>query len=289
MNPLGVHALVFIGGWSDLEGERAIDSAAGLGFEVIEIPLLDPARVDPRRTARQLQRAGIQAITSAVLEAESDISSGDPELVARGETRLNLALSVARDLGSPLLTGVLYSALGKYPQPPSEAGRWNCVRVLERLAARAAKSDMRLGLEVVNRYQSNLVNTAAQALALIDDIGADNVVVHLDSHHMNLEEGDPASAIDRCGGRLGYIHVAESHRGYLGTGTVGFGALFAALARAGYEGVITFEAFSAGMGDPDLNDALAIWRHLWSDGVDLARHARQFMMAECGAAQHRLG
>jgi D-psicose/D-tagatose/L-ribulose 3-epimerase len=288
MNPLGVHALVFVGGWSDLESERAIDSAAALGFEVIEIPLLDPARVDPRRTARQLERAGIQAVASLGLEATSDISSGDPELVARGETSLNLALSVARDLGSPLLTGVLYSALGKYPQPPSEAGRWNCVRVLAGLAERAAKADMRLGLEAVNRYESNLINTAAQALALIDDIGADNVVVHLDSYHMNIEEGDAAAAIERCGARLGYVHVGESHRGYLGSGTVDFGALFAALARTGYDGVITFEAFTAGIGDLDLNAALAIWRDLWSDSEDLARHARQFMVTECGSAQHRL-
>jgi D-psicose/D-tagatose/L-ribulose 3-epimerase len=288
MNPLGVHALVF-GAWSEGESERSIDSAASLGFEVIEIPLLEPARIDARRIARRLERAGIQPVTSLGLEAGSDISSGDPELVARGEAHLNLALSVARDLGSPLLTGVLFSALGKYPQPPSEAGRWNCVRVLAALAERAAKSDMRLGLEAVNRYESNLVNTAAQALALIDDIGADNVVVHLDSYHMNIEEGDPASAVERCGERLGYVHAGESHRGYLGSGTVDFGALFTALARTGYDGVITFEAFTAGIGDGDLNAALAIWREVWADSQDLAHHARQFMVAECGAAQHRLG
>lgn len=288
MNPLGVHALVFVGGWSEAESERAIGAAARHGFQLIEIPLLDPARVDVRRTRRQLERAGIGAVASLGLSFETDVSSGDPERVAQGEKLLGHALAVARDLGATLLTGVLYSALGKYPGFPTEAGRWNCISVLGRLAERAARSGMRLALEPVNRYESNLVNTATQALQLIDEIGADNLFVHLDSYHMNIEEGDPAAAIERCGARLGYVHVDESHRGYLGTGTINFGALFSALAKVGYAGPITFEAFTAGVGDPNLNAELAIWRDLWSDPDDLARHARQFMAAECGSAQHRV-
>jgi D-psicose/D-tagatose/L-ribulose 3-epimerase len=105
---------------------------------------------------------------------------------------------------------------------------------------------------------------------------------------MNIEEGDPAAAIERCGARLGYFHVNESHRGYLGTGTIDFGAQFAALARIGYRGGITFEAFSAGIGDPKLNADLAVWRQIWTDSDDLARHARRFMAAEWEAAEHRI-
>ncbi len=288
MNPLGVHALVFVGGWSEAESERAIAAAARHGYAVIEIPLLDPSKVDVRRTQRQLERAGLRAVTSLGLDFSTDISSGDPENVARGEAKLNFALSVTRDLGASLMTGVLYSALGKYDSHPTEAGRWNCIRVLSRLAERAAKADITIGLEPVNRYESNLVNTAAQALALIDEIGPDNVVVHLDSYHMNIEEGDPAGAIERCGSKLGYFHVNESHRGHLGTGTIDFGPLFATLAKIGYQGTITFEAFSAGIGDPELNAALAVWRRLWTDSDELARHAHQFMAAECAAAHHRI-
>jgi len=288
MNPLGVHARIFVDGWSEPQSERAIAAAARHGFEVIEIPLLDPARINVRDTRRQLERAGLRAVTSLALDASSDISSGDPEPVARGEAKLAQALSVARDLGSALLTGVFHSALDRHLAPPSEAGRWNAIRVLRRLAERAAKARVTLGLEPVNRYQSNLVNTAAQALDLIEQIDADNMVVHLDTHHMNLEEGDPGSAIERCAGRLGYVHAGESHRGYLGTGTVDFGAVFAALAKIGYGGPITVEAYSAARGDPARNAALSIWRELWSDADDLARHAHQFMAAECGAARHRV-
>jgi D-psicose/D-tagatose/L-ribulose 3-epimerase len=287
MNPLGIHALVLAPGGSESDCERAIAGAQRHGFEILEIPLRDPSRVDVARTRRLLEHAGIRPVASMGLGFSSDISSGDPENVARGEARLNLALSVTRDLGAGLLTGVLYSAKGRYGAPPAEAGRWNCIKVLGRVAERAAAAGVTLGLEAVNRYESNLVNTAGQALALIDQIGAANLAVHLDSYHMNLEEGDPAAAIERCGARLGYVHIGESHRGYLGAGTIDFGALFRALAKIDYQGPITFEAFSARSNDSAQSAELAVWRPIWTDGHDLARHARRFMAAEWEAAAHR--
>ncbi len=288
MNPLGVHALVFVGGWSERESSQAIEGAARCGYEWLEIPLLDPAKVDVETTVRQLERAGIKPITSLGLSFESDISSADPERVARGERLLQDALAKTRDLGAPMMTGVLYSALAKYRTAPTEAGRRSCVEVLAKLAAAAKNSGITLGLEPVNRYESNLVNTAAQALELIAEIGADNMVVHLDSYHMNIED-DPVGAIELCGDRLGYVHLNESHRGYLGTGTIDFASLFGALAKQNYRGAITFEAFSAGIGDPALNAELAVWRHVWSDAMDLARHAHQFMAAGYATAAHRTG
>jgi D-psicose/D-tagatose/L-ribulose 3-epimerase len=277
MNPLGVHALVFVGGWNAREADRAIRKAAECGFQYLEIPLLDPGALDARRIAIDLQRFGVEPITSLGLAFDTDISSGDPAVVNRGRVLLHEALARARDVGSKLLTGVLYSALAKYREPASEIGRWNCIEVLRRLAEEAKQSGITLGFEPVNRYESNLINTAGQALALIDEIGADNIVVHLDSYHMNIEEGPPAEVIAACGPKLGYVHVNESHRGYLGTGSIDFDALFAALAAHGYRGIITFEAFSAGTGDPKLNAELAVWREVYADPTDVAQAARSYI------------
>ena len=80
-----------------------------------------------------------------------------------------------------------------------------------------------------------------------------------------------------CGDLLGYVHIGESHRGYLGTGTVDFGGLFRTMAEIGYTGTITFESFSSTVVDPNLSYTLAIWRNLWEDSGHLARHARAFM------------
>jgi D-psicose/D-tagatose/L-ribulose 3-epimerase len=103
---------------------------------------------------------------------------------------------------------------------------------------------------------------------------------------MNIEEGFVGQAIERCGDRLGYFHVGESHRGYLGTGTVDFAAVFRSLARIGYDGPIAFESFSSAVVDPVLSNVLGVWRNLWSDGYDLARHAKAFMEAQRLAASH---
>ncbi len=279
-NKIGVHALVWVGGWSEAESEKAIASTAELGYDLIEIPLLDPANVDAAVTARQLETQGVGPATSLGLGADNDISSADPEVVARGEATLNDAVRVARDIGATYLGGVLYSMLGKYPGPPTEVGRGNSVEVLARIAETAKAAGITLGLEPVNRYESNIINTGAQALAFIDETGADNIVVHLDTYHMNIEDGDLAAAIEGCGDRLGYFHVGESHRGYLGTGTIDFRTIFRSLAKIGYDKPITFESFSSAVVDPKLSNVLAVWRNLWDDGADLARHAKAFIENE---------
>ncbi len=277
MNKLGLHALVWVGGWGPDEARKAIESTQEAGYDLIEIPVLDPSTVDVADTARVLESVGIEATCSLGLSFDADISSDDPEVVARGAELLDDALSVARDLGSPYLVGVIAAALGKYDRPPTALGWENCRTSLRNLAERAAASDMTLGIEVVNRYDSNLINTAAQALQMIDEIGAPNVVVHLDSYQMNIEEEDYRKPVLAAGDKLGYVHISESHRGYLGTGTVDFDTFFATLREIGYAGPIVFESFSSRVVSPALSNTLGIWREHWQDGMDLAKAAHAFM------------
>ncbi|MFZ5870960.1 MAG: sugar phosphate isomerase/epimerase family protein [Actinomycetota bacterium] len=277
MNTLGVHALVWVGGWSHQEAERAIVATARTGFDLIEIPVLDPASVDTGSTRALLEQHGLRAGCSLGLDLGADISSGDPAVVMRGARRLANALTVTHALGADYLGGVVYSALAKYPQPSTSAGRANSVAAIRELASEASAHGIAVGLEVVNRYESNLLNTAEQAMAFIDDVGADNVVVHLDTYHMNIEETDFAAPVRTCGDRLGYVHIGESNRGYLGTGTVDFPQFFTALREAGYTGTVTFESFSSAVVHPSLSNMLAVWRNLWDDGHDLAAHALDYM------------
>jgi len=290
MNPLGVHALVFAGSWTKKDRERAIAGAARLGYDLIEIPLLDPKAVDAAATVKLLEKHGIRGVTSLGLNFKADISSADAAVARRGAALLERALAVTRDIGATYMGGVIYSALGKYPGPATAKGRRHCVAALRRLAKAAKRSGITLGLEPVNRYESNLINTGEQALDIIAATGADNIVVHLDTYHMNIEEGNLARCVETCGRKIGYLHVGESHRGYLGTGTINFGIIFRALARIGYGGPITFESFSSAVVDPTLSNALAVWRNLWSDSDDLAGAAKAFIEAQWAAAQqHNLG
>ena len=278
-NPLGIHALVWVGGWSAEEAELAISSTARAGYDLIEIPALDPSRIDVASTRAMLERHGLQAGVSLGLAPESDINSEDVASVDRGRAVLMQALEVSSGVGSKYLGGVIFGAMTKYSGPTTERSRANSVSVIKELAQEAQRSGTTIGLEFVNRYESNLLNTAQQTLDYLDLVGEDNVVVHADVYHMNIEESDFRMPILACGDRLGYVHVGESHRGYLGTGSINFPEFFRALNEVGYAGPITFESFSSAVVDPLLSNTLAIWRNLWSDSDDLAAQAHAFIRA----------
>ncbi|MGH2698129.1 MAG: sugar phosphate isomerase/epimerase family protein [Actinomycetota bacterium] len=284
MNQIGIHALVWAGGWSEDDARTAISSTKAAGYDFIEVPLLDPPSVDTAMTRALLDEHDLDAGCSLGLSFHSDISSSDPEVVRRGERLLTDAVSVTRDIGATYLGGVIHSAMGKYLEPASERGLRNCVASLRRVGEAARSAGVTLGLEAVNRYESNVVNTAAQALALIDDTGADNIVVHLDTYHMNIEEGDLAGPVLECGERLGYVHIGECNRGYLGSGSIDFSKLFRALNYTGYEGPIAFESFSSAVISEVFCSSLGVWRNLWEDGEHVARHAHAFIEEQLTAA-----
>jgi D-psicose/D-tagatose/L-ribulose 3-epimerase len=271
-------------GWSESECRLAVEKTKELGYDFIEISLYDLVAFDAEMTRRTLEEFDLDATCSIALKFETDISSDDPADVERGERYLMNAVRATHDIGSKFLVGITYSALGKYAAEPTSQGRRNCVEVLRRVGQRSRELGVTLGVEVVNRYETNVLNTAKQALALIDEIGEDEMIVHLDSYHMNIEEGDLVRPVHLCGDRLGYVHIGDSHRGYLGSGTIQFEQLFRALADTGYGGPIAFESFSSAVIEKTQAGALAVWRDLWDDGVDLASHAKSFIETQLVAA-----
>jgi D-psicose/D-tagatose/L-ribulose 3-epimerase len=285
MNPLGVHALVWAGDLSPESTRHVIGQTKAAGYDLVELSLHGPQLMDRGLTRELLKEHGLGIGCSRGLSFAADVSSEDPACVARGMAMLEEGVSIAAELGGTYFGGILYGAMAKYPGPLTAAGRRNATESVKRIADFALKKGVTLGLEVVNRYESNQLNTAAQALEMLDRIDAPNVVVHLDTYHMNIEEEDFMKPVLLCGKRLGYVHIGESHRGYLGTGTIDFQTFFKALAKIDYQGVVTFESFSSTVVSDELSNALAVWRNLWGDGMDLAKHARQFMADGIRAAR----
>lgn len=274
---IGCHGSVWTGNF-DAEGLRfAADKTREAGFDLIEIPLMDPEGIDVASARRALAANDLIATGSLGLTPGTDISSDDPDIVAGGAAVLNKALEVVSDIGGTHLVGVIYGAMHKYFEPATAAGRRHSVDVIARLASRAEQLGVRLGIEIVNRYESNLINTGRQGLEYLDEVGVGNVSVHLDTYHMNIEEPDMFSPVLTAGSRLGYVHIGESHRGYLGSGTVDFDEFFRALARIGYDGPVVFESFSSVIVHEELSRMLGIWRNLWDDSIDLASHANTFI------------
>ena len=101
---------------------------------------------------------------------------------------------------------------------------------------------------------------------------------------MNIEEDDFAAPVRLVGERLGYVHVGENHRGCLGSGHIAFTQFFDALAEVNHAAAVSFEAFSSAVVSPTLLGDLAIRRDLWSDGSDLAIHAREFIAGHLNRA-----
>jgi D-psicose/D-tagatose/L-ribulose 3-epimerase len=281
---LGIHALVWTGEWNEERARYAAERTRACGYDRLEIPLLDSWRIDPVSTRRVMEEHGLAVTGNLFHTRDTDITSDDPAAVAAGERRLRRGVELVRDMGGDHLCGTIYSMLGKYDHPPTPQGRERCVEVLRRIADLAADSGIRLGLETCNRYETNLVNTAAQSLALAEDIGRPNVDVHLDTYHLNIEEPDTTHPVLAAGRRLGYVHIGESNRGYLGSGDIDFAGFFRALHRAGYTGPIIFESFSSAVIAPELSNALCIWRDPWDDSEDLARHAYRFITEQLHAA-----
>lgn len=285
MNKLGVHAFVWAKGWNHEECERAVARTAEVGFDLIELSVMDPKIVDVDHTRRQLDQAKLGATMSFGLDASTDISSNDPEKTKRGQERLIEYIHLCRDLGATHLCGILHSAFQKYAEPTTKEGVARSVEVLHHVGEIAAKSNITLGLEVVNRYESNVLNTAAQAVEMCKRIGLPNVRAHLDVYHMNIEESDVPSAIIGTGDYIGYFHTGDSHRGYMGSGSINLTQVFRALVKSGYQGPITFESFSSRVVGQPLEGILGIWRNLWDDSMDLATHALMYTKAMLKAAQ----
>lgn len=284
---LGIHAFVWTGSSAQKDLEKAVETSHDLGYGLIEFPRLDPKSFDVPALAKLLQARGMGIVVTMGLPQDADISSEDAGAVARGEAVLREAVSVARDLGAKKLGGIIFSAHAKYYTMPTRTGWQNSVDTLAKVAEAGKRAGVSLNLEIVNRFESNLLNTAAQGLTFIEATGSDNVFLHLDTFHMHIEEANPADAIRAAGNKLGYFHIGESNRGYLGAGTVNFDAAFEALLDTGYDDYLTFESFSSEVVDKDLSITTGIWRNTWTDNVDVARHAKAFIEERTATAERR--
>jgi D-psicose/D-tagatose/L-ribulose 3-epimerase len=274
---IGCHGSVWTGEFDDAGLQRAIARTAAAGFDLVEIPLMDPDKADGSAVRRMAEQAGLAVTASLGLSEQTDVSSEDDQVVSAGEALLGRCLEFLSDAGGTHLVGVIYCAMRKYMAPATPTNRQHSIDAIGRIAERGAELGIRVGVEVVNRYESNLLNTGHQALAYVEEAKSDNLVVHLDTYHMNIEEPDMFSPVLAAADRLGYVHIGESHRGYLGSGTVDFDSFFRALATVDYDGPVVFESFSSTVVHPELSSMLGAWRNLWQDGEDLGQHANSFI------------
>jgi len=281
MAQLGLHTFAAAPKWDVTTMRALLPKFAKHKVRVLEIPLLDPAEIDVAETRAFVEETGIAPVCSLGLPNTIDVIS-DPDA---GLAFLEPAFAVAAGVGAFALAGVTYGTIGKISGAPRTQAEFDgTARFIDR-AARAAKTHgLDLGVEPCNRYETHIMNTGADGRAYCEAVGAENVFIHLDTYHMNIEEKGVANGILDAREHLKYIHLSESDRGTPGWGTCDWDEVFAALAAIGFKGGLAMESF-INM-PPEVAYGLSVWRPVAKDEAEVMDNGLPFLRGK--ARQYRL-
>ncbi|MFQ6550146.1 sugar phosphate isomerase/epimerase family protein [Aestuariibius sp. 2305UL40-4] len=281
MEGFGVHTSMWTMHWDRAGAERTVPAAASYKMDFIEIALLDTAIVDAAHTRDLLERHEMRAVCSLGLPKESWASVNPDGAIEH----LVDAMNTAKEMGAEALSGVTYGGIGERTGvPPTEEEYDNIARALEAAAKHAKRLGIAFGIEPVNRYENHLINTGWQAKQMIEKVGADNIFIHLDTYHMNIEEKGAGNGILDARKHLRYIHLSESDRGTPGEGTCDWDEIYATLAAIGFKGGLAMESF-INM-PPQVAYGLAVWRPVAESFEEVMDKGLPFLRNK--AAQYRL-
>ena len=268
----GTSILSFIPGWTAEGGNFAIQKTAEYGFDMLEISLPASLDFDAKGTKRQLNQYEIQGRLSLNLPAACHI----PLYPENALALITKAIDKVGEMNGDFLGGVLHSAIGTFTGKQCTADEKLIVRqVFTELAAYAKKQNVTLGIEPINRYESYVFTAAHEVLQMIEEISTNNIGLHLDTFHMNIEERNFYDPIIAAGERLKHIHITESDRGMTGEGNVHWNDFFKALGEIDYQGPLVLENFSSEIAA--LVGPTSLWRPSKYSSEELAKGSLIFM------------
>lgn len=203
--------------------------------------------IDPEEAGRIFADHGLTVFS--VTPGDADISHPDAAMRDEAVQYYERLIAWAKRLGQPEgLPRISCHGLVQRIRPISDQAEEDAhlADSTARVCAAAEKAGLQVVFEILNRYESHQVRTVAEGLALLDRVGAANLSLLPDAYHMNIEEADPAAALQAGGNRIGLYHAADSNRGAIGDGHIDFAAQIAALDQIGYDGPIIIEPAAPG-------------------------------------------
>lgn len=220
-----------------------IADIAFMGYDGVELAIRDPKLVDVDALEALTREHGLRvpAIGTGQAWNEEKLSFTDPdESVRRAAVeRIKSHIPLAARFNAVIIIGLVRGIIK--PGITHEQGMaWVC-EALQECSAAAKPFGVRLALEPINRYETTLVNSVAQGMALIDQVGADNFGLLLDTFHMNIEEPEILQSISACGDKIFHFHVADSNRWYPSAGHLDFSGILSRLQSTGYDGFVSGE------------------------------------------------
>ena len=274
-----VHAGLWMAQWTD-EITPILKTVAELGYDGVEVSLLGMTDEKAAALGKSVREYGLEVTCSDGLSKDNDITSADPAVREAGIEYLKWAIKTASLIGARGLAGVLYAPWGVYDPANKEVRSERSAAAFAAVNDELNQYDVTLGLEAINRFETDLVNTAAEATAMANASGSDRVGVLLDTFHLNIEEKNIETAITDTADKLVHFHVSDNDRGVPGSGHVPWNTVKSALDKINYDSWIVAEMFVIA-GNPASSD-LNIWRNIEPDATKAAQQALSFMRGHFG-------
>ena len=247
MNKLGIFMNFWEKNWA-ADHKKYIKKASDIGFDVLEFqaqPLLEMSKDHMSDLAKYAEECGIELTYSLGLDRNYDVSSLDEKIRLGGVDYLQRIVERIGYMGGTLLSGVSYAGWG-VPDNFLDDKRpyWEqSIKSMREIIKTAEDNGVTYCVEAVNRFETCLINTAAEALAYVAEIDSPNIGVLLDTYHMNIEENNIGDAIRLVGDKLTSFHTGENNRTAPGRGHLDWDEIFGALADINYKNRIVSEPF----------------------------------------------
>jgi D-psicose/D-tagatose/L-ribulose 3-epimerase len=265
MNKVGIYYAFWTQQW-DADFHPFVDKVSDLGFDILEINAGTIAAMSRAERASLMHHAterGIDLTYCIGLPAGYDISSEEEGTRRRGVEFLKRMASGIGEMGGGRLGGIIYASWpALLPEGATDKQPyWERSVASMREAIRTAEdNNVVFNMEVVNRFEQFLLNTAQEGVAYVKEVGSPNAKVLLDTYHMNIEEDSIKAAIETAGEYLGHVHIGENNRKPPGYGHFPWAELASALAHTGYKGAIVMEPFVVPGGQ--VGRDIRVWRDL---------------------------
>jgi D-psicose/D-tagatose/L-ribulose 3-epimerase len=275
MRRVGIEIFYWLDNWSD-DQASCFARAKSLGFDAVEISLVSGPNIDITSIRAELDRNGLDVFCSMGLPADKDITSPDVTVRQAGIEYLKRCVETAARVGSPILGGLPYVPWLHFPSTHDLGPyRERSAAAMREVAVTAADNGIIISTEIINRFETYIFNTVADALDYLRMVDHPVVKLQLDTYHMNMEEADLPAAIRQAGDRLGHFHCADSNRKLPGRGHIQWDGVKSALDDVGYDGPLVIETFP----NPATETGRTVntWRPLVQDYDDEAKQALAFL------------
>jgi 5-keto-L-gluconate epimerase len=227
-----------------------LDLAKSIGYDGIELNMGHPNEIDLAALQVALRRTGLQAVSiatgAAYIEEGLCLSADEKADRQRAVDRIKLQCEFGSKIGAMVVIGMMRGRLDVEPDRAERQRAW-FADSLDRCVAEARNLDTTLIIEPMNRYETNFLRTSRETLDFLDKGGRTDVLLMLDTFHMNIEERDLPAACVAARGRIGLVQTVDSNRCAPGMGHVDFGAIITTLRATGYDGFLSAEVLP----DPD--------------------------------------